>query len=1086
MSIYRCVYVNVIFIKGVMALRKHILALLGLILIFSTSVNLNAQDQEHQNFYEIKNAMEKHWEGVPIKERSGWKQYKRWEKFWGQRTYPTGEFYDGINIYKEMHYKEGWYKKDNSTLSKSWEPLGPFDQPYAADNEMGIGRVNCLRFHPNDPNELWVGASTGGVWRSKDGGKTWTNFDFSDFLSLGVNDIAISPSDPNVVYVATGDAFGLAHSAMQNYSIGIIKSTNGGSTWRVTNFAYEIDDKQLVSRLLVNPDDPNTVIAATSSGIIKTTDGGNTWNSKNNSAFIIDMEFNPLNHNIIYASTFSWSGNGHIYKSTDNGDSWEDVRTISGAVRIALAVTADEPDFVYALSARTGSNSFHSVQVSDDEGDNWIIVSNYNDNPNYLGRYTGTNQDANVGQGAYDLCLAANPTAGEELFLGGINIWFSNSSGMDFDVKTSWIGAFGLPYVHADIHDLIYSPDGKTIYSTNDGGVYKSTNKGSSWVNLSDGLVISQLYRMGSSAQDPYFMIAGFQDNGTSILENGKWRNVLGGDGMECVIDPANKSRVYGTLYYGDVRKSNDGGQSFSTSINNNQTKENADWIAPLVLDPNNSRIVYVGHQNIYRSTNYGAFGSYEKITDWNGQTLQNIAIAPSNSNVIYASTTSNLYASYDNGATWDNIYNSSTAITYIAVDHENPNRIWITKSGYSSSDKVWEYTGSEWKNISSNLPNVPINTIVHQEDSPDRLYIGTDVGVFYTDYNSAYWQRYGSGLPNVIVFELEINYTNNKLRAASYGRGMWEVDIDFCDIAQPQVQVSGPTEFCQGDSVEISIVGNYNDFEWSNGASTNSIVVKETGAYSVKIEDPNGCVSRSEAVFVNVYDSPDLEVSTSNDKMLCEGGTLVLRASYGFSSYEWSTGATTRTIEVDAPGEFWVTATTNEGCVLNSETFSVVYSIPEKPTVAQNGNTLVSTVEADRYQWYFEGDKIFGAVGRTYEMKEDESGEYMVEIYDASECNEISEPYSAVVSVNDLQDGEYVKVSPNPGNGLFNIDINILRGSTVNFEVIDLKGNVVYRADRISNNSISQIDLSNMPSGAYFMTISNNDFKYTEKLIKN
>ncbi len=1067
---------------------KMLTAVITILLLTGMKLEAQTNNEENtgSNFYEIQSSMEQYWDGVPIEERRGWKQYKRWENFWEERTYPGGEFYDATKIYHEVKQFDSWDKRNNSTLSSEWRSLGPVNEPDADDNKSGLGRVNCLRIHPDNPDELWAGASTGGVWKSTNGGKNWTNFDFSQFLSIGVNDIAFSESNPDVVYVATGDAFGLGHSAMQNYSIGVIKTTDGGNSWKVTNFSADIDNRLLIGRVIVHPQNENIVIAATSNGIFKSTDGGNNWNNTSTGTFFIDMEMHPGNSDILYASTFSWSGNGQIFKTTDNGDNWELVRSIPGAVRIALAVSPAAPDIVYALSARVNYNSFHSIQISDDAGENWFIVSDYTSNPNYLGRLFGEGNDALTGQGAYDLAIAVNPKKSNEVYIGGINIWKSISDGTSFSISSHWFGANGLPYVHADIHDLIYSKDGNTIYSTNDGGVDKSTNGGNSWTGISDGLVITQFYRMGASDQDPYFVIGGTQDNGTSILENGKWRNVLGGDGMECIIDPTNKSRVYGTLYYGDIRKSNDGGKNFFQSLSRNQTGENAAWIAPFVLDPSNPRNVYVGHQNIWKSTNYGSYGSYEAITDWNGSILRNLAVAPSSASTIYASSLTNLKKTTNGGNSWVDIMNSGTAITYIAVHPDDSDRIWVTKSGFSSNDKVWEFDGEEWKNISGNLPNVPVNSIVYQKDSPDRIYVATDVGVFYSDYNSAHWQRFGSGLPNVIVFELEINYTNNKLRAATYGRGLWETDLEFCNIEQPEVEVIGDTEFCDGGSVTLRLVGNYNDFEWSTGSKSNKITVTESGAYSVKISDPTGCEARSEAVFVTVYEVPELEITTANDKMLCMDGELSLRANFGMQDYEWSTGETSRMITVTEPGEYWVKAKTNEGCVVESEIFEVVYSIPDKPKIVQNGKKLYST-EATRYQWYYNDDKILGATDRIYEMKDGEDGEYIVQIFDDSECTEFSDAYNAIVSVNDLQKGEFVNIHPNPGDGVFNTDMRILRSNYISIEVTDMKGNTVYTSENISNDGIirTNFDITEQPAGVYFVSVSGDDFKFVKKIIK-
>jgi len=261
------------------------------------------------------------------------------------------------------------------------------------------------------------------------------------------------------------------------------------------------------------------------------------------------------------------------------------------------------------------------------------------------------------------------------------------------------------------------------------------------------------------------------------------------------------------------------------------------------------SKSSFCGLSKCMENDNYGG-GNWTRLSSFgSNQTLVAIAVALSDTNVIYAANYSDLYASYNGGFTWNSIYtSSSSAITSIAVDPQDPKRLWVTKSGFTPSDKVLEINNGEVSNLSGNLPNVPVNAIVYQKNSPDRLFIGTDIGVFYTDYSSAYWEKYGDDMPNVVINDIEINYGANsqtKLRAATYGRGIWEADVINCNYQSPAITYTGATSFCEGDSVILSVnlPDQPNDAEqpqeplnyiWSNGSTSRSIVVKESGAYSV------------------------------------------------------------------------------------------------------------------------------------------------------------------------------------------------------------------------------------------------------------
>lgn len=1079
--------------------KNYLILILGLILLIGYEKALPNEKQQsflqqrNAKFFDIQNELNNKFHENNPSERRGWKQFKRWEYFWEQRVYPNGEFPNSVEIFKEIENYSKKIDKEQIQNGKTWKSLGPnFPPPAANTREQGVGRVNIIRFHPNDELDLWIGAASGGLWRSTNGGNTWSNFPFFNFLSLGVTDIAISPSNPQIIYVSTGDADGSIGSANNYYSIGVAKSIDGGKTWNITGFAKELADRRILTRILVNPSNPDIVILGANDGIYKTTDGGKVWINKTSEWSVIDMDFKPGDPNTIYASTYSYSGKNYVLKSTDYGETWKTVTLINNSFRTNLEVSPANPDNIYCLSANNSNNGFNEIRISSDGGETWITTADVSSVGNILGWYDGKGTDLK-GQGGYDLSLGVSPKDENLMFTGGVNIWKSTDMCQTMTLNTHWFGYYSKPFVHADIHDLKYSPSGKRLYACHDGGISYTANNGADWHDISEGLNITQFYRLSSCDLYSDVIVGGSQDNGTSAILNNEWAHIYSGDGMECLVDPTNPLRLFASLYYGSFYRSNNGGKNFSTSINRDYTKENAGWVTPFVCDPSVPSTLYCGHQNVWQNISNGDASKWKKISNFgSSQVLQSLAVAPSDSKTIYAANLSELFATYDGGTTWTSIYKSSSSgITYIAVDPINPKRIWITKSGYTSNDKVWEFDGEDWKNLSGNLPNIPINTIVYQKNSPDRIYIGTDIGVFYSDYSSGYWEKYGNGLPNVIVLELEINYSSKvMLRAASYGLGIWECEVSDCNLPEPEVKIIGNLEFCEGKSVTLELVGNPENFVWSTGETTKSITVKESGTYSVIITNNDGCKAKSTGIIVKVNPNKDITFTSSLGHFAFCGdeSTMELRASLGFDKYKWSTGDTTRKITVTEPGEYYVIGTTSAGC----SSQSIIANIqkgnnPDKPIISFNNNEFEST-EAFAYQWYKDNKKITDATQRTYKMTEPESGKFMVEVFSEIGCSTFSDPYDLVsASESEVLGNKSLEIFPNPNNGIFSVTFNNILYSKINVEILDITGKIIYSKLLTNNGSNTfEINQESLSSGTYLIRFFVNGQIISEKLIIN
>jgi photosystem II stability/assembly factor-like uncharacterized protein len=773
---------------------KHPLTLL---LVFFFTINFSQaqeyvklMEEQNSNFYDIQQSFNNYWQGKTYEKGKGWKQFKRWEYFMEPRVYPTGKLINPSLAYEEYIKFNNKYtskKESGNNKTSNWIPLGPVSWNSIGWNP-GIGRINAITVDPNNSNIIYVGAPAGGCWKSIDAGNSWTPLT-DNLSSLGVSGIAIDPTNSNIVYIATGDGDG-----NDTYSIGVLKSTDGGATWNSTGLNWNTTQARVMRKIIIDPTNPNILYVATSHGLFKTTDAGANWISVL-SASIRDVEFNPFNTNTVFTCT-----NTTFYKSTNSGNLNTFTNNSTGLPsgtnigRLSIGVTPNDTNYIYVLASNSGDASFLGLYRSTDAGDSFSLRT---DTPNVFGYNTDGNDSG--GQSWYDMALAVSPSNKNEVYTGGINVWKSTNGGSTLTALTQWNWPTGsFEYVHADIHTLDFY--GNTLFSGSDGGIFKSVNNGITFTDLTAGIQHSQFYRLGTSVTNSDIIMAGAQDNGSYMLKNGTWTHVTGGDGMECVVDYSNSNIMYSTSQYGSIYKSIDGGNSFNGitgSINGS-----GGWVSPFALDPVNPNTIYLGYSDVWKSTNGG--NTWNTISSFSPSSkLKSLVVAPSNNNYIYIATNNTIYKTTTAGSNWTDITSGlpNNAITYITVHNLNPDILWVSLSGFTNGKKVYKSIdgGSSWNNVSGNLPNLPINCVIYENGSNNGIYVGTDMGIYYKNDDLIQWQEFMDGLPNVIVNELEIHYASGKIRAATYGRGLWESDLYV--TAAPNAQFFTPdTNICPGN----------------------------------------------------------------------------------------------------------------------------------------------------------------------------------------------------------------------------------------------------------------------------------------------
>lgn len=771
----------------------------------------NAQVSNSNNFKEISREMNEYYDRVG-KDQSGYKQFKRWEWYMSTRRGPAGELVNNARLNLEAYQSSSVNRQNlaSATLANtgSWTSLGPGS--VNSDNR-GIGRINRIAFHPTNANTMYVATAGGGLWITTDNGNNWYSYT-EGIPNINLTGVAVHPTNPSILYILTGDGDAGGPGALfySKNSTGILKSFDGGFTWYHTALHWEETDNIVGYKLIMHPTNPEILMVATNEGIFRSTNGGNSWTNDLTDLDVFDIEFQPGNSSVVYLSANSAS-QSRIYKSINSGQSFTETHNIlrvgNGLNRNAIAVSAASPNNVYWFCGpATAVGSFRGFYRSTDIGESFTLRTS---TPNLFGRSAfGNDQDD---QSGYDLALAVNPADANIITTGGIRVWTSSNAGSSFTYQDNYVSIAS--YYHDDIHDLVYHPLRPTeLYMCADGGVYKSTDNGNNWFAINNNLQITQYYKFSINPNtglgSENIMIGGTQDNGTNKRESSGssvFTQILGADGMDCFIDPDGAATYVASIQNGKFYYSSNSGSSFET-MGDETTVEDAlnisvgsRWVTPVAEITGNTNQFVIGYQPVILVTRIVAGNfAFSNIGDpqISGRTF--IKTARGNANRIYAGDNdwggrNRIMTTTNKGVSWTEILFDATngiPITDLAFNADNGNELWVTYGGYSSKKVEYSSNGGDtWTDISGSLPHVPINCIVfddNNESPAGAVYIGTDIGVFYRDHTLGDWVPFSNGLPVVEVTDLEIHESDGTLRAATYGRGIWETSLySVCPFAR-------------------------------------------------------------------------------------------------------------------------------------------------------------------------------------------------------------------------------------------------------------------------------------------------------------
>ncbi|RLD50916.1 MAG: hypothetical protein DRJ05_19015, partial [Bacteroidetes bacterium] len=695
-----------------------------------------------------------------------------------QRMYPYNSI-DQDN-YLEAVKQSRKFQTSSKLFDYTWEFAGP--------TNIG-GRITDIESHPGSPETIYLGAATGGVWKTTDNGNNW-EFMFEDVDLISIGDIAIDPNDENVIYAGTGEANSSSYSFMGN---GIYKSYNGGESWEHSGLGLSA----YIGRIVVDYDNSDRVFAAACGnlftpseerGIYRSMDAGETWERMlfvNDTVAAIDLVQHPENPDILYAGMWertrgleyrhSFGEGTGIWKSTDGGDTWTEMTSglPTGDVgRPGLAIAKSNPEVLYVFYDMPDSEV--RVYKTQNGGNSWTQVND------------GSLYGMNSSFGWYFGQVRVHPEDENNVWVLGQTMYKSTNGGSSWSEGTSY-------GVHVDHHAMYFDETNDRVLLGNDGGLYSSMNQGSSWTKINN-LPFTQFYAMDIDYQNPDRLIGGTQDNNTIMTNNGgldNWEAILGGDGMYCLIDYSNPNVLYAEYQWGNLYKSTDGG-NYMDYIGWSWDDDRINWSAPLAMDPVNSDVLYFGSYRVWKSTNGGSSwndvsGDITKGINQYFHTVTTIAVSPINNNIVIAGTGDGLiHISTNAGGSWENITNGfpDRWITKVTADPFDENTIYATISGFRWDEQmahVYKSTdlGQTWESISGNLPELPVNDIVLDPMHTGYIYIGTDAGVFFTNNSGGEWTMLSDGLPSVAVVAMKIHNPSRTMVIATYGVSMYKLNLD-------------------------------------------------------------------------------------------------------------------------------------------------------------------------------------------------------------------------------------------------------------------------------------------------------------------
>ncbi|MEE2888359.1 MAG: hypothetical protein VX951_13090 [Planctomycetota bacterium] len=719
---------------------------------------------------------------------------------------PTGATSPGV---REQAWQQHMSMAKASPFAElSWRSIGPRKQG---------GRIEAIACHPSKTSVIYVGAGSGNLWKSVNNGTTWRPV-FDSESTFAIGDVAVAPSNPDIVWVGTGERL-MARSSYAG--TGIFKSTDAGKSW--TNMGLR--DSHHIGRLVIHPKNPDIVYAAVighmysfneERGLYRTRDGGKTWKRilyVDTKTGVIDVVMDPSDPDLLFASTWqrdrkAWGheaygpGSG-LHRTSDGGDSWSKLAgglPVGEAVgRIGVDIARSDPKHVYAAVDVARGSPGEGVYRSVDRGQTWRKV---NQRPVSLG---------------YDFCLIrVSPDDPDEIYLPGQKTMQSTDGG-----KTYWqvtgtlvhLLEHGSKVLHLDAHALWIDPgDSAHLLLGNDGGLHQSYDRGESWLHLNN-IPIGEFYAVGYDMAKPYRILGGTQDNAALVGASDQqsvdglpdaWQHVYldpwgGGDSYFTIVDPSDPNTIYYEHQFGALRRKNMlTGKTVSIKPRSARglPRLRFNWMTPFFLSHYDSKTVYYGANRLFKSVDRGdtwkaISPDLSKRPKTQGNvpygTLTSLSESTLAKGMIYAATDDgNVQVTKDDGANWTKIDAGLPAkwVSRVCASRHVRSRVFVSLTGYREDDfSSYVYrsddAGRTWTSISSGLPGESVNVIAEDPTHPDVLYVGTDLGCYTSVDGGKRWHSLRSDLPTTPVHDLFVHPRAGELVIGTHGRSIYVLGVE-------------------------------------------------------------------------------------------------------------------------------------------------------------------------------------------------------------------------------------------------------------------------------------------------------------------
>ncbi|HUH13957.1 MAG TPA: hypothetical protein VMK65_12660 [Longimicrobiales bacterium] len=683
------------------------------------------------------------------------------------------------------------------------------------------GRIHDVEALADRPSTLYVAAASGGLWKSTNGGTTWAPI-FDDQPVSTFGDLAIAPSNPDVLYAGTGEQNNRQSTSWGN---GVYRSDDAGTTWRHLG----LDETRHIGRVLVHPSNPDIAYVAAlgnlwkaspERGVYKTTDGGRSWDRVlfvDTLTGVVDMAMDPANPDVLYAAAYqrlrsAWGFNGGgpgsgIHKSTDGGRTWREVSEgipAGDKGRIGLAAAPSRPGVVMAIIEHRGDGGTYR---SEDGGERWVKVNDLNPRPMYYSH------------------IIVDPTDDRTVYVLGQDFFKSRDGGRTFEEMpiqpTYDVG------VHSDHHTLWIDPaDPDHLYLAGDAGLHVSWDGGVTFARINN-FSIGQFYDIALDAREPYRIYGGMQDNHSWVgpsatrswigILNDDWRQVGFGDGMHQQADPTDWRTAYVTAQNGNLHRldAETGDRLPIAPIEPEGERYRFDWATPILLSPHDPSTLYLGGNRLFISRDRGLTwertGDLTRAIDRDTLTLMGvrgadirlsrndgeatygeittIAESPLQAGVLWVGADDgSLQVSRDGGRTWAEVSGNlpglpaRTYVSRVEASRRGPGAAWATFDAHRDGDFApWVYGtedyGRTWRPLHAGLPSGSVNAIKEHPDNPSLLFLGTEHGVFASADAGASWAALGANLPTMPVDDIELHPSANDLVLGTHGRGIWILD---------------------------------------------------------------------------------------------------------------------------------------------------------------------------------------------------------------------------------------------------------------------------------------------------------------------